>query len=73
MMAELYQRIKEEEKKSEAWDLYLEQFHYMITKQIKYKSFNEWYNHISGKDLDRRPAEDIIAEVEAIRKELKER
>lgn len=69
-MAGLYTRIRDEERKSEAWDLYLKQFHYMISNQLKYQSFNEWYDRISGHDIDLRPDEEILAEVEEVRKYL---
>lgn len=70
-MSGLYARIREEERKSQAWDMYLQRFHFMINGQLKYQSFNEWYGVITGGNLDLRPADEILAEVEAIREELK--
>lgn len=70
-MAELYKRTREKEKEAQAWDLYLEQFRFMITDQIKYQSFREYYDHISGCDIDLRPDAEILADVEAVRRELK--
>lgn len=72
-MADLYQRIAEQEKRSDAWQMWLEHLHYMIAGQIKFQNFNDYYNRLSGKDLDMRPDAEILAEVEQIRKEMKER
>lgn len=70
-MGELFLRIREAERKDQAFQLYLKQFHFMITKQIHYETFTEYYNRMTGGDIDTRPEEEILAEVEAIRKQMK--
>lgn len=70
-MGELFLRIREAERKDQAFQLYLKQFHFMITKQLHYETFTEYYNRMTGGDIDTRPDEEILAEVEAIRKQMK--
>lgn len=70
-MGELFLRIREAERKDQAFQLYLKQFHFMITKQLHYETFTEYYNRMTGGDIDTRPDEEILAEVEEIRKQMK--
>lgn len=70
-MGELFLRIREAERKDQAFQLYLKQFHFMITKQLHYETFTEYYNRMTGGDIDTRPEAEILAEVEAIRKQMK--
>lgn len=73
MMADLYQMIREEKNKAQAWDLYLEQFHYMVSGRMKYEAFTSYFDRVSGKNIDTRPDAEILAEVEEIRKQMKAR
>lgn len=41
---------------------------FMVIKWIKFMQFSEYYDHRTGVDIDMRPAEDILAEVEEIKK-----
>lgn len=41
---------------------------FMILKWLKFMPFGEYYDHRTGGDVDIRPAEDILAEVEEIKK-----
>ena len=43
---------------------------FMSLKLLKFVSFDDYYGQISGRDFDLRPDEEIIAEVEEIRKQL---
>lgn len=73
VLDQLYSRIKEIERKDEAWQMWLAHFHYMIAGQIEFQSFNDYYNRMTGGDIDLRPDAEILAEVEQIREEMKER
>ena len=42
----------------------------MAMRMVKFIPFSEYKNKATGKDLDLRPQEEILAEVEEIRKEL---
>ena len=68
MMADLYYRIREEERRDEAMQMWLVQFHFMVSGQMKYTSFTDIYDQISGRNIDLRSDSDILAEVEEIRK-----
>ena len=70
ILADLYLQIREAERKDQAFQLYLKQFHFMITKQLHYETFTEYYNRMTGGDIDIRPQADILAEVEELRKYL---
>lgn len=70
MLFRLFLRIMKEDVKSQAWDLYLKHFHFMIAGNLKFESFESYYGRISGTDIDTRPAEDILAEVEEIKKQI---
>lgn len=70
-MADLWSVIRNEKNRTQAWDLYLEQFHYMVGGRMKYEAFNSYFDRITGRDIDMRPDAEILAEVEAIRQEMK--
>ena len=72
LMAGLYKQIKESKRREEALRLYTVQYSFMVEKRIPYKGFREFYDELTGKGLDMRPAEVILAEVEEIRRELRE-
>ena len=42
----------------------------MIREILKYMSFEEYYNRMTGGTIDRRSKEDILAEAAQIRKEM---
>ena len=71
-MADLYRKIREAERRNDAMNMWLVQLHFMVSGQMKYQSFSEYYDRLTGKDLDLRSDAEILAEVEAIRKEMKE-
>lgn len=59
-------REKEREETARSqWVLHLP---YMSMGLMKYVSFEEYYDKISGKNVDLRPAEEIIKEIEALHK-----
>lgn len=70
-MADLWSVIRNEKNRIQAWDLYLEQFHYMVGGRMKYEAFNSYFDRVTGRDIDMRPDAEILAEVEAIRQEMK--
>lgn len=70
VMTDLYLQIREAERKDQAFQLYLKQFHFMITKQMHFETFNDYYARMTGGDIDIRPQADILAEVEELRKYL---
>jgi len=43
---------------------------FMVLKWLKFMRFDEYYDARTGADIDMRPAAEILAEVEEIRKEL---
>lgn len=43
---------------------------YMVLKWLKFMRFDEYYDARTGANMDMRPAAEILAEVEEIRKEL---
>ena len=62
--------VLEKEKKDKAEKLYL----VLVPKLIeinKFMSFDQFYDEISGANLDLRPAEDILRESEEIEKRLR--
>ena len=62
--------VLEKEKKDNAEKLYL----VLVPKLIeinKFMSFDQFYDEISGANLDLRPAEDILRESEEIEKRLR--
>ena len=69
----LYTTIRSETRKREAREQWLSMLPMMASKVLKFMSFEEYYDQVSGRNIDLRPDEEILAEVEAIRKEMKER
>lgn len=69
-MADLWKILITERTKSQAWDLYLEQFHYMVGGKMKFEAFSTYYDRITGRNIDTRPDAEILAEVANIRAEF---
>lgn len=63
----LLQAIKNK-KKEEIREQWVVQLPLMAIKYLEYKSFEDYYNHITGGDIDTRPTEEILAEVAEVRK-----
>lgn len=64
--------IRRETRKEEAREQWIAMLPMMASKMLKFMSFEEYYDQVSGRNIDLRPDEEILAEVEAIRKEMKE-
>lgn len=43
---------------------------YMSLEMLKFISFDDYYNQATGGDLDMRPAAEILAEAQEIRRKL---
>ena len=61
---------KEAERRAEAREQWCSMLPFMSLKLLKFVSFDDYYGQISGRDFDLRPDEEILAEVEEIRKQL---
>lgn len=66
----LIEKAKEENKREELYRAWLAHIPAMQNGSIPMQSFKEYYDHCTGKDIDTRPEEEILAEVRAIRKEM---
>lgn len=64
-------KAKEARNRDDAFQTWLVQLPFMIRKEMKFKSFGDYWSQVSGKNIDLRPDEEILAEVAAIREELK--
>ena len=64
-------KAKEGKNRDEAYQYWLVHLPFMMRKEIRYEKFNDFYDRVSGKNLDMRPEAEILAEVAAIREELK--
>lgn len=62
----------EEERRAEAKAEWNEALPFMALQMLKTVSFNEYYRRSQGKHLDMRPAEEILAEVNDIRRKIEE-
>jgi len=67
---ELIQKAKEENKRYELYRAWVSLLPLMQMKMIDYVSFGEYYDKVTGRNIDIRPASAILKEVEEIRKEL---
>lgn len=64
-------KAKESKNRDDAFQMWLVRLPFMMRKEIKHQSFSEFWDQVSGKNYDNRPDEEILAEVAAIREELK--
>ena len=64
-------KAREGKNREDAYQEWLAQLPFMIRKEAKYISFTDYWDRVSGKNLDLRPDSEILAEVAAIREELK--
>lgn len=70
LVKEIRKKNRRDEMKAE-WNTYLP---FVAMKIIKFKenSFEEYYKRVTGANIDTRPAADILAEAEDIKKQLGE-
>ncbi len=61
----------EGKQREDAFQMWLVKLPFMMRKETKYQSFTDFWDQLSGKNYDMRPDEEILAEVAAIREELK--
>lgn len=66
--AKFWKRAKEEETRERNFMAYCHYLPYMDKKT--FISFEDYHRKCTGADIDKRPAEEIMAEVEAIRREM---
>lgn len=64
-------KAKEAKNREDAFQIWLTQLPFMMRREMKYKSFSDYWDQVSGNNLDLRPDAEILAEVAAIREELK--
>ena len=69
-LSRMYRQIRIEDRRKEAREYYLAQYPYMIRKDIKYMSWEDYWDRVSGQNIDLRPASEILAEVAEIREEF---
>lgn len=69
-LCSLIKKAKEENKKERIYRAWLAHIPAMENGSIPAQEFQEYYEHVTGKDIDTRPEEEILAEVREIRKEM---
>lgn len=65
-------KAEREEKRSEAHRQWTALLPLMNTKTIKYESFEDYFARQNGENLDLRPSNEIIDEVNEIRRKMRE-
>lgn len=70
MMASLNSRIYSETRRKEAREQWIAMLPMMAAKILKFISWQEYYDQVTGQNIDLRPDAEILAEVEQVRKEL---
>lgn len=69
-LLELINLVLEEEKREEKRQEWLHLLPLMITSE-KYMAFNDYYDMVTGKNIDMRPTEVILAEIDAAHEKVK--
>ena len=69
-LLELINLVLEEEKREEKRQEWLHLLPLMITRD-KYMAFNDYYDMATGKNIDMRPTEVILAEIDAAHEKVK--
>lgn len=62
---------RDKEKEDEIRAQWIAHLPYMSMKQLKYMSFNDYKDKVTGKNIDTRPADVIIAEINEIHEKAK--
>lgn len=66
----MYRQIRIEERRTQAREQWLVMLPMMLKKEMRFISYEDYWDRVSGQSIDTRPAEEILAEVEEIRSEL---
>lgn len=66
----LNRKASEEIQKEHIRDQWTAMLPFMAANILKYMSFSDYYDQVSGKNFDLRPDSEILEEVQMIRKEI---
>lgn len=69
-LPEMLRKAIERERRREAREQWVAMLPLMVTKQAKFIDFEDYYDQTTGRNIDMRTDEEILAEVEQVRKEL---
>lgn len=64
----LLAEIKQKNREKRAWEQWLELLPYMVLKYMNFIEYEDFKNRLCGSDIDTRPIEEIMADVEEVRK-----
>lgn len=66
----MYRQIRIEERRTQAREQWLVMLPMMLKKEMKFMTYEDYWDRVSGQSIDTRPAEEILAEVAQIRAEF---
>ena len=70
-LATAFGKCKEAKQRAEARQEWVALLPFMSIQWLKYMDFEAYYDKVCGRDLDLRPKEEILREVEEIRKQMR--
>ena len=65
---ELFAEIRTKKREERAWEQWLELLPHMVLKRMNFIEFEDFKNRISGSDIDIRPIEEIMKDVNEVRR-----
>jgi hypothetical protein len=64
----LLAEIRQKNREKRAWEQWLELLPHMILQRMNFIEFDDFKNRLCGNDIDTRPIEEIMADVEEVRR-----
>lgn len=65
---ELLAEIRTKKRELKAWEQWLELLPHMVLKRMNFIEYEDFKNRVTGSDIDTRPIEEIMADVEEVRR-----
>ena len=65
---DLFAEIRTKKRELKSWEQWLELLPHMVLKRMNFMEFEDFKNRMSGSDIDIRPTEEIMDDVEEVRR-----
>ena len=64
----LFAEIRQKKRENLAWQQWVQLLPHMVLKRMNFIEYEDFKNRICGSDIDTRPVEEILADVEEVRR-----
>lgn len=64
----LFAEIRQKQRENRVWQQWVQLLPHMVLKRMNFIEYEDFKNRVTGSDIDTRPVEEIMADVEEVRR-----